>query len=294
MKPLIVVTGINGQVGSDIKNLHSSFSSQFDFLFLDRSLLDLSKPETIDVFFKSNQPNYFINCAAYTAVDKAENEKELALLINGLSVEKIANQCNKINCTLIHVSTDYVFDGAKNSPYIPSDVTNPINEYGRTKLYGELAVIKANAKNIVVRTAWVYNKTGKNFVNTMCRLMNEKESINVVNDQIGSPTYSPDLALALLTMIAKIHQSNHQLKYQNIYHYSNTGIISWYEFAVAIKELTKSKCIVHPIPSNAYPTPAKRSNYSVMDCSSIARDFGIELIHWRTSLAKCLQTTEEI
>ncbi|MFY8127831.1 MAG: dTDP-4-dehydrorhamnose reductase [Chitinophagaceae bacterium] len=294
MKPLVAITGINGQVGSDLKKLHLSFNNEFDFLFLDRSLMDLSNLASIDDFFQNYQPQYFINCAAYTLVDKAETEKELAQQINGFGVAKLAENCKKSDCLLLHISTDYVFDGLKNAPYLPTDVTNPINEYGKTKLFGEAAVLRANSKNIVVRTSWVYNKTGKNFVNTMLRLMKEKESINVVNDQIGSPTYSPDLALALLTMIAKIHQSNHQLKYQNIYHFSNVGDISWFDFAVAIKEISNSKCMVNAIPTTAYPTPAKRSQYSVMDCTAITNDFGIEVIDWKKSLSTCLQTTEEI
>ena len=294
MKPLIAVTGINGQVGGDLKEMHLQFASVFDFLFVDRSLIDLSKPETINTFFEENKPQFFINCAAYTAVDKAETEIDITKQINALSVEQIAKHCKAINCMLIQVSTDYVFDGLKNEPYKTSDITNPVNYYGQTKLLGELATVNASKQNIVVRTGWVYNKTGKNFVNTMLRLMKEKPSINVVNDQIGSPTYSPNLAAALMQIVTKIYQSNYQLQYQNIYHFSNTGIISWYDFALAIKQQINSSCEVNPIPSSSYPTPAKRSAYSVMDCSEVAKDFGVVLIDWKTSLQECLQITEEI
>ena len=293
-KPIIAVTGINGQVGSDIHQIHHHFVDVFDFIFIDRSLMDLANPESITSFFKTNSPQFFINCAAYTAVDKAETEKELAQQINGFSVQQIAKHCKNINCILINVSTDYVFDGLKNAPYKPSDKSNPVNFYGQAKLFGEIETIKASSKNIVVRTAWVYNKTGKNFVNTMLRLMNEKPSINVVEDQIGSPTYSPNLAQALLQIVSKIYKSNYQIVYQNIYHYSNTGVISWYDFAVEIKNVIGSNCAVNPIPTTAYPTPAKRSAYSVMDCSDITKDFEIDLIDWKTSLQECLQITEEI
>lgn len=294
MKPLIAVTGINGQVGGDIKRIHLQFASVFDFIFIDRSLIDLNNPATIDTFFKKHNPQFFINCGAYTVVDKAETDKAIAYQINALSVDQIAKQCKSINCILIQVSTDYVFDGLKNQPYKPTDSTNPINYYGQTKLLGEQATLNASNKNIVVRTGWVYNKTGKNFVNTMLRLMKEKPSINVVNDQLGSPTYSPNLAAALMQMVIKIYQCNYQLKYQNIYHFSNAGIISWYDFAVAIKQQINSNCEVNAIASSNYPTPAKRSSYSVMDCSDITKDFGVDLIDWKTSLKECLLPTEEI
>lgn len=280
---LIVVTGSNGQVGGEIKKLHQQYLHKHKFVFTKKEELDLAKPETIDDFFKKHQPNFFINCAAYTAVDKAETEIELAKTINAISVGLIAKHCAAINCQLIHISTDYVFDGSKKLPYLPTDETNPINVYGLSKLLGEELALQNNPKTIVVRTSWVYNKTGKNFVNTMKRLMQEKESISVVNDQIGCPTYANDLAEALLKMVEEL-TNNPNKKYQNIYHYSNTGNISWYEFALAIKELINSSCLVKGIPSIEYPTPAKRSAYSVMDCNAIAKDFGAEIKDWKESL----------
>ncbi len=288
--PLIVVTGTNGQVGGEIKTLHHLYKHKYEFLFTTKNEIDLSDVQSIDKFFTQHQPNYFINCAAYTAVDKAETEPLLAKQINAISVGLIAKHCTGIGCKLIHISTDYVFDGSKKQPYLPTDATNPLNVYGLSKLMGEELALQNNVKTIIIRTSWVYNKTGKNFVNTMKRLMQEKESISVVNDQIGCPTYAPDLALALLRMVDEL-QENENKAFQNIYHYSNTGNISWHQFAFAIKEVLNSHCVVNAIPSTAYPMPAKRSNYSVMDCKDIVRDFGIDIKDWKKSLLQCLTSS---
>ena len=286
--PLIIVTGKNGQLGDAVESISSKFSTSFNFLFTDRHQLDLSQTETIAPFFDKYRPQYFINCAAYTAVDKAETEKELAYTINATAVGLIAKECAKINCRFITVSTDYVFDGTSSNPYTESDSANPLNEYGFTKLKGEQLAVQNNPQTIIIRTSWVYSAHGNNFVKTMLRLMKEREEIKVVNDQIGSPTYARDLAEAIMQIINYLSSANNHLS-TNIYHFSNDGIISWYDFAVAIQSLSGSNCRVLPIPSSAYPTPAKRAMYSVMDKQNFIHQFHIPLKDWKESLKECLK-----
>jgi dTDP-4-dehydrorhamnose reductase len=283
-KPLIVVTGVNGQLGWSIQNIANN-NLEFDFLFADRNLLDLSNPAAIPDFFKNYQPQYFINCAAYTAVDKAESEQELALTINATSVGEIAKQCAAINATLITISTDYVFDGNGTAPYTTIQATAPLNYYGYSKWLGEKLALENNPKTIVIRTSWVYCEHGNNFVKTMLRLMKDRTSLNVVCDQIGSPTYAPDLAKAILKVIIRLQ--NDQSNY-GVYHYSNSGVISWYEFAAAIKALAGLSCEVNPIASAEYPTPAKRPFYSVMDISLIQQNFEVAITNWEESLRLCI------
>jgi dTDP-4-dehydrorhamnose reductase len=287
-KPLIIVTGVSGQLGWEIERLHQSYSSQFNFLFVTRNELDLSKPETISPFFQQHKPNYFINCAAYTAVDKAETEKEIALTVNATSVGLLAKECAAINCAFITFSTDYVFNGNGTKPYRVDERTEPLNYYGATKEAGEKLALENNPNTIIIRTSWVYSSHGNNFVKTMLRLMKEREEIKVVSDQIGSPTYAKDLAEATLQIVLQLKTQNSKPKTQ-IYHYSNTGVISWHEFAEAIKTLSGLSCRVLPIPSSAFPTPAKRPHYSVMDTENIAADFNIELKDWKQSLQECLK-----
>lgn len=284
-KPLIVVTGKNGQLGWEILQLADSVKESFDFLFTGREELDLSKPETITPFFEKNKPDYFINCAAYTAVDKAEQENELAYTINAESVGLIAQYCAKNHTKLITISTDYVFDGNGVSPYTTDTKTNPINYYGYSKWMGEQLAISNCAETIVIRTSWVYSVHGNNFVKTMLRLMDSRTDLNVVSDQIGSPTYAADLANTILKIIEAIELGH---AHYGIYHYSNTGVISWFEFATAIAKEGGKNCSVHPIPSSSYPTPAKRPNYSVMECSKLIKDYGIELKNWEKSLKACM------
>ncbi len=283
-KPLIVVTGVIGQLGWSIQNIANNFS-EFEFLFADRNLLDLSNPGSIPDFFKQYQPKYFINCAAYTAVDKAETEQELALIINATSVGEIAKQCAAINATLITISTDYVFDGNGTAPYTTTQATAPLNYYGYSKWLGEKLALENNPQTIVIRTSWVYCEHGNNFVKTMLRLMKDRTSLNVVSDQIGSPTYALDLAKTILKVITGLQsgQSNY-----GVYHYSNSGFISWYEFATAIKALSGLSCEVHPIASAEYPTPAKRPFYSVMDTSLIQQNFEVTIPKWEESLRLCI------
>lgn len=262
-KPLIVITGKNGQLGWELERLHTQYNNQFNFLFTGRNELDLNNIQSIPLFFQQYQPSFFINCAAYTAVDKAETEKETAYNSNASAVGELAKQCAAINCRFITISTDYVFDGTKNAPYETTDVTNPLNVYGASKREGELLAIQNNPSAIIIRTSWVYSSYGNNFVKTMLRLMKERESINVVNDQIGSPTYAKDLATAILNIIVRLSSEiSHQSS--NIYHYSNEGIISWYDFANEIQVLSGLSCKVNAIPSSQYPTPAKRPFYTAM------------------------------
>jgi dTDP-4-dehydrorhamnose reductase len=224
-----------------------------------------------------------INCAAYTAVDTAEQAKDLAFLINGEAVGVLAAVCNELPCRFIHISTDYVFAGTATTPYRESDFTSPVNAYGASKLEGEEQAFRVNPNAIVVRTSWVYSSYGKNFVKTMIRLMNEKKEISVVDDQVGSPTYAADLADALYTIAISKDAPG------GIYHYANKGIISWYQFALAIADQVKADCLVHPIPGSAYPTPAKRPAYSVLDTSRLTDTFGIQIRPWQKSLADCMK-----
>lgn len=284
-KPLIVVTGKNGQLGSELQLLAPLFVAEYDFLFVDRSQLDLSSNDSIDNFFAANPPSVVINCAAYTAVDKAETDREAAFQINGAAVGKLAAHTAAVNALFITVSTDYVFNGNGTSPYLPSDATDPINYYGESKAVGEQLALINNPSSIIIRTSWVYSRFGNNFVKTMMRLMGERPSLHVVGDQIGAPTYAADLAAAIMHIVAQKATGN---KHSGVYHYSNRGNISWYDFAVAIGKLIHSNCAVTKIGSEAFPTPAKRPRYSLMDCSAIIQDFGVQQPAWEDSLKVCI------
>ncbi|GMV78064.1 MAG: NAD(P)-dependent oxidoreductase [Chitinophagaceae bacterium] len=288
-KPIILVTGTNGQLGWSLQNLSIEYSHQFEFLFVTREQLDLSKPTTVANFIQQHQPKIVINCAAYTAVDKAETEQETALNINAISVGEIAKACKAIDAILITISTDYVFDGNGTTPYKINHPTNPINYYGYSKWLGEKLALENNADTIIIRTSWVYCEHGNNFVKTMLRLMKERVEVNVVNDQIGCPTYAPDLAQAIMQIILQLPINKHR----GVYHFSNTGNISWFYFATTIRNITELNCQVNPIPSTAFPTPAKRPTYSVMDITAIKKDFEIEITDWQISLKKCLKNLEQ-
>jgi dTDP-4-dehydrorhamnose reductase len=285
-RPKILVTGSNGQLGKELQDLAPSFS-QFEFVFLSKEDMPIHNFELVRVFFDSVKPAYCINCAAYTAVDKAESEKELAFQINGEAVGVLAAVCKEHRTKFIHVSTDYVFNGEATYPYTENFPTDPINTYGASKLEGEKQALDLNPESIIIRTSWVYSSHGKNFVKTMMRLMNEKDSISVVNDQIGSPTYAADLAETILKIITNCELSTANWK-AGTYNYSNEGIISWFEFAQAIKEMINCPCEVKPIPTSAYPTPAKRPFYSVLDKTKIQEAFGIQLKDWKESLQFCI------
>lgn len=281
-KPVIIVSGRNGQLGSELADIAAGYP-QFDFHFFNSSQLDISNSQQVDEIFAQLKPAYFINCGAYTAVDKAETEKEKALAINGEGVGHIANLCNRHNTKLVHISTDYVFNGAGTHPYTEDEATAPVNYYGYTKLLGENLALQENKNTIIIRTSWVYSTYGNNFVKTMIRLMKERPEIKVVADQAGSPTYALDLANAIMQII-----TGPAGFVAGIYHFSNEGIISWYDFAVAIKEGKHLNTIVNPIPTTAYPTPAKRPAYSAMSKAKIAGTFNIPLKHWQDSLQECL------
>lgn len=282
MNKKILVTGTNGQLGSELKVLAPQYA-QFEWVFADRSVLDLSDLVTISDVLDGIQPHIIINCAAYTAVDKAETETELADVLNHQAVAVLAQWAQSNGCQLVHVSTDYVFDGSSSTPLTEEAPTGPINVYGRTKLEGECACLRENPEAIVIRTSWVYSKFGNNFVKTMSRMLQERNSLNVVNDQIGSPTYAADLAQAILTIIT------HPNWQAGIYHFSNEGEISWYEFALAIQEIGGWECVISGIPSSDYPTPARRPHYSLLNKSKIATTFGVVVPGYRESLERCMK-----
>ncbi|KDN53965.1 dTDP-4-dehydrorhamnose reductase [Flavobacterium seoulense] len=278
----ILVTGGNGQLGSELRLL-SKIYTQFEWIFTDYQELDLCNLEKLETELGRINPQIIINCAAHTAVDKAESELELSDILNHKSVAVMAKWSKENNCQLIHVSTDYVFDGTASTALDEKAQPNPINVYGVTKLAGEQACLRENPNAIIIRTSWVYSSFGNNFVKTMSRLMQERDSLNVVNDQIGSPTYAADLALAIMTIL--IHE-----KWQaGIYNFSNEGEISWFEFALAIQEIGQFECNVSGIPSSAYPTPAKRPQYSLLDKTKIKNTFGVAVPHYKESLRLCMQ-----
>lgn len=278
----ILVTGATGQVGSELKELAPSYS-QLDWVFADRTVMDLSDLKAISQVLDEIQPQIIINCAAYTAVDKAETETELSDILNHQAVAVLAQWSHFNGCQLIHISTDYVFYGNSNSALSEEAPTGPINVYGQTKLAGELACLRENPMAIIIRTSWVYSAFGANFVKTMSKLMQERDSLNVVNDQIGSPTYAADLAKTIVTIIM------HPNWQAGIYHYSNEGAISWYEFALAIQKIGGFQCKITGIPSADYPTPARRPKYSLLDNSKIATTFAVEVPEYRESLEKCMK-----
>ncbi|UTF59843.1 dTDP-4-dehydrorhamnose reductase [Gilvimarinus sp. DA14] len=279
----ILVLGAGGQVGQELQRLASQSAEQWTFF--DRQTLDLSKIDAIRPAICKARPDVIINCAAYTAVDKAEEERESADLINHLAVAELARAAQELDACLIHISTDYVFDGKHYRPYRPGDQTNPQGQYGATKLAGERAFIDSGAKGIIVRTSWVYSAFGKNFVGTMLRLGSEKDHLNVVADQIGSPTWAKDLAVALIAVAQSPALSQQRA---TIYHYSNAGVCSWYDFATCIMQRSGKACVIHPIPSEAFPTPAKRPHFSVLDCREIEKDFYVLRPHWLDSLNRAL------
>lgn len=280
-KQVVLVSGKNGQLGYELMQLAGAHPS-FDFVFADRSTLDITDHPTVAKAFEQYRPAFFINCAAYTAVDKAETDQAAALAANADAVGNIARCCAQYNTLLVHVSTDYVFNGNGTKPYLPDDATEPINYYGYSKWLGEQLAIQNCERTIIIRTSWVYSTHGHNFVKTMLRLMKERTDLNVVSDQVGSPTYARDLAEAILHILEQPQPA------AGIYHYSNEGVISWHEFATAIRDLAGLSCNVHPIPTTAYPTPAKRPAYSVMDKQKIAGTFHLPLKNWKQSLQECL------
>jgi dTDP-4-dehydrorhamnose reductase len=282
----IIVTGANGQLGQELQRLAKSFPA-YAFHFFSRKELDITNVSQVQRTFEVLQPVYCINCAAYTAVDKAESEPDLAFSINAEGTRILAAAAKDYSAGFIHISTDYVFNGRGERPYREDDVTDPVNLYGASKLKGEGAALAVNPESIVIRTSWVYSSFGNNFVKTMLRLMQSRTEISVVADQTGSPTYAADLAEAILNIIAGANWKG------GIYHYSNEGVITWHEFATAIQLYTHLNCTVHPIPTAQYPTPAERPKYSVLDKAKIQQTFGLALQPWKSSLYRCLDLLKE-
>ena len=302
--PNILVTGSQGQVGSELHELHVKYP-HYNFIFSDRDTLDITDVKAVQSTCKKNSITHIINCAAYTAVDKAEDDETNADAINHLAVKNLAEVAKEQNISLVHISTDYVFDGKNYRPYIETDSTNPQGVYGKTKLDGEQVLLHINPKNsIIIRTSWVYSSFGNNFVKTMLRLGKERDDLGVIFDQVGTPTYAKDLAEAILEMIPKINN-----EIPEIYHYSNEGVLSWYDFAKEIMKMAKLTCKVNPIETSQYlalnadtpvpkgkvgcPTPATRPHYSLLNKSKIKKEFGIIVPYWKDSLSECLRKLGE-
>ncbi|MCM0668653.1 dTDP-4-dehydrorhamnose reductase [Flavobacterium tyrosinilyticum] len=275
----ILITGATGQLGSELLVLAPLYT-QYEWVFANRTQITLDNLEILQSQLEVIRPDVIFNCGAYTAVDKAESEKDLAFTVNHLAVELIAKYAKENNVKLIHVSTDYVFDGNSSIALNEEAKTNPINVYGESKLAGEIACLQENPESIIIRTSWVYSKFGNNFVKTMKRLMQERDEINVVNDQIGSPTYAADLAQAMIDIIESPEWIS------GIYNYSNEGEISWYEFALSIKEFGGYSCKVGGIPSSSYPTPAKRPSFSLLDKKKIKIVYNLKVPNYKDSLRK--------
>jgi dTDP-4-dehydrorhamnose reductase len=283
----LLITGSKGQLGSEIKELASEYEN-LQCVFKDLPELDICDAEVLNTFIIDQHINAVINCAGYTAVDKAEEEALIAQKVNSEGVLNLANALKKVDGKLIHISTDYVFDGNHSQPYKESDPVSPVGVYGKTKRAGELAVLNSSIDAIVIRTSWLYSVYGNNFVKTMLRLGNEKKSIQVVSDQKGTPTYAKDLAKTCLDILSDAGSTNISKK-GSLYHYSNEGVTSWYDFATAIMEIGNIDCKVIPIETKDYPTQARRPMYSVLDKSKIKSDFKLTIPHWRDSLANCIK-----
>ena len=277
----VLVTGANGQLGQSIQFIADKYPN-IQFVYTDFQEMDITNLENCKTVFATHKPQFCINTAAYTAVDKAESEQEKAHLINTVGPENLAKVCKEFDTILLHISTDFIFDGTSTTPYKESDIPNPQSVYGQTKLDGELAIQKNWEKHIIVRTSWVYSQFANNFMKTMLRLASERDSLSVVNDQIGTPTYAVDLAEVLM----KIVQSSiiHHPSSFGIYNFSNEGQCSWYDFAAAIFHQKRIEIDLKSIPTTSYPTPAKRPSYSVLDKTKIKKVFGIKLKDWKASL----------
>jgi len=288
MRHSILITGAKGQLGCELQELISHYP-QYRFFPTDIDTLDLCNKEAIESFLNENCIDYIVNCAAYTAVDKAEDDSSLCYRINRDAVQNLAEAaCGKAK--IIHISTDYVFDGASRKPLRETDKTNPQSVYGKSKLEGEQVLLKTVPESIIIRTAWLYSSFGNNFVKTMIRLGKEKESLNVVSDQIGTPTYAADLAKAIMQIIEESVKSD---SFQaGIYHFSNEGVCSWYDFCLKIHELSGiTTCNVHPVSTAEYPTKTVRPQYSVLDKTKIKATFHLIIPQWEESLKRCLRIT---
>ncbi len=283
---IILITGANGQLGNEIK-LFSKIYYGYDFIFTDIDTLDITNAAETKDFIKNTGPDWIINCAAYNLVDKAESDAENANLINRTAVQNITESIRGTECRFIHFSTDYVFNGRAFTPYDEYSVPDPQSQYGRSKLAGEKEALSHHA-SMIIRTSWLYSSFGNNFVKTILKKAREKESLNVVFDQVGTPTYAADLAEAVITIIAGVIR-NQMAFIPGIYHYSNEGVCSWYDFAEAIVEEAEISCRIIPILSAQYFTAAQRPAYSVLDKSKIKENYDLTIPHWRSSLGKCIK-----
>lgn len=281
----ILVTGANGQLGNSIRVLAGQYP-QYNFLFTDVDTLDITDPAAVKAAVEDNQVNYIINCAAYTAVDKAEDDEALCRRLNCYAVHVLGEAAREAGAKIIHVSTDYVFSGTSCRPYKETDDTRPVSAYGRTKLAGEEALMEVRPNAVIIRTAWLYSEFGNNFVKTVLRLGKERDQLGFVFDQIGTPTYAGDLAEAILTVVTTDEKGAFV---PGIYHYSNEGVCSWYDFTVKILQLAGIDCHVRPIETKDYPTKAVRPPYSVLNKSKIKETFGLDIPYWEDSLRVCLK-----
>lgn len=282
----VLITGANGQLGNEMRVVAKQYT-EVDFVFTDVEELNICNADEVDSFVKNLRPDYIVNCAAYTAVDKAETDIDLCRAINCDAVKNLGIAAQKYQAKIIHVSTDYVFDGTSNIPYTETMPTNPQTIYGKTKLEGEKALLSVCNASFIIRTSWLYSSFGNNFVKTMLRLGNERDSLNVVFDQVGTPTYAADLANAIWKII-----TSKKTDY-GVYHFSNEGICSWYDFTTAIFRLTNTNCQVFPIESSEYPTKTPRPFYSVLNKHKIKSTFAVSIPHWEVSLQKCLQILKD-
>ncbi|MGV3461651.1 MAG: dTDP-4-dehydrorhamnose reductase [Flavobacterium sp.] len=276
---VVAVTGASGQLGQALQHIAPEYPN-IKFIFAASAQADITNKASLSSFFQEHKPDFCINAAAYTAVDKAESEPEKAHFVNAVGAKNLAEVCNSNNTTLLHISTDFVFDGTKDEPYTEEDLPNPQSAYGKTKLQGENEIRRIAAKYFIIRTSWVYSQFSNNFMKTMIRLGNERDTLSVVNDQTGTPTNAVDLAQALILIIL-----SNKSEY-GIYNYSNEGSCTWYEFAKEIFRINNMHIDLQPIPTSAYPTPAKRPVYSVLCKNKISTDFLLDISHWRDSLAR--------
>lgn len=281
----ILVTGANGQLGNELRLVVEEKDKINNYFYTDVADLDITNKNDVSNFLVTNSIDIVVNCAAYTNVDKAEDDKEKADLINHIGPKNLAEICRERNGLLIHISTDYVFDGTKYTPYTETDETKPLGVYGETKLRGENTIINSGCEYVIIRTSWLYSSFGKNFLKTMQKLTAEKETINVVFDQVGTPTYAGDLANVILMLI---ETEKDKIKNQT-YHFSNEGVCSWYDFAVAINKTSGKNCNVQPCHSDEFPSKVVRPKYSVLDKTKIKNTLGMKIPHWEVSMERCIR-----
>jgi dTDP-4-dehydrorhamnose reductase len=280
----ILITGSNGQLGSEFKELAAGYPL-YEFLYTDVNELNITDEASVNHFFALQSPDVIINCAAYTAVDKAETDEETAYLVNAVATGNLARASSQCGAFMVHISTDYVYDGRNFSPYTETDPINPVSVYGKSKAAGEAAVQQAGGKAVIIRTSWLYSAFGNNFIKTMMKYGKERDTLNVVFDQVGTPTYAHDLAKTILDTLPLAMTAD----VIEVYHYSNEGVASWYDFAIAIHQFANITCQVNPIPTKDYPLPAERPFYSVLDKTKIKKKLAVDIPYWRDSVKLCIE-----